>query len=62
MNTSVKRKAETLEDGQVKPTKEDVELGEVVEDTDAELGDEFEEVIQGGRVLKMRRLSEGETK
>lgn len=48
-----KRKAE-LEDGQVAKV-DDVERGEVVEDESAELGDDFQEVIEGGRATKVRR-------
>ncbi|KAL1413413.1 hypothetical protein Q8F55_001179 [Vanrija albida] len=51
-----KRKADAeLEDGQVPTKADDVEGGEVVEDEGAELGDEFHEVIQGGRATKVRR-------
>jgi tRNA acetyltransferase TAN1 len=50
-----KRKAEEeLEDGQV-PKAQDVEKGEVIEDENAELGDDFQEVIEGGRATKVRR-------
>lgn len=49
-----KRKAEA-EDGQVATKPEDVEKGEAVEDEAAELGDDFVEEIQGGRVVKVRR-------
>lgn len=50
-----KRKAEEdLEDGQV-PKAQDVEKGEVIEDENAELGDDFQEVIEGGRAIKVRR-------
>ncbi|TXT15659.1 hypothetical protein VHUM_00162 [Vanrija humicola] len=51
-----KRKAESeLENGQVPRKADDVEGGEVVEDETAELGDEFQEVVQGGRATKVRR-------
>ncbi len=53
-----KRKAEVLEDGQVERVPEDVEPGEVVEEDDAALGEEFEEVIQDGRVSKTRRVED----
>ena len=52
----VKRKAEVLEDGQVQIGAVDVEAGELVEDGDVDLGDDFEEVIQGGKAVKMRRV------
>lgn len=51
-----KRKADAeLEEGQVPRTADDVEVGEVVDDETAELGDEFHEVVQGGRATKVRR-------
>lgn len=51
-----KRKAEEEpEEGQVATKADDVELGEAVEDEAAELGDDFVEEIQGGRVVKVRR-------
>ncbi|KLT45515.1 hypothetical protein CC85DRAFT_306697 [Cutaneotrichosporon oleaginosum] len=51
-----KRKAEDgPEDGQVAIKPDDVEQGEAVEDESAELGDDFVEEIQGGRVVKVRR-------
>lgn len=51
-----KRKAEDgPEEGQVATTADDVEQGEAVEDETAELGDDFVEEIQGGRVVKVRR-------
>ena len=52
----VKRKAAESEDGELRIGGGDVEAGEIVEDQDADLGDEFEEVIQDGRVMKMRRV------
>lgn len=48
-----KRKAEA-EDGEVERTAADVESGEVVEG-DVELGEEFDEVIENGRAVKVRR-------
>ncbi|ORY35740.1 hypothetical protein BCR39DRAFT_511850 [Naematelia encephala] len=56
----IKRKVEDaeLEEGEQTITAEDVEGGEVVEDERAELGEGFEEVIEGGRVLKMRKVEE----
>lgn len=52
-----KRKAEDgeAEEGQVVIKPEDVEAGEAVEDESAQLGDDFVDVIQGGRVVKVRR-------
>ncbi|GMK55181.1 hypothetical protein CspeluHIS016_0202370 [Cutaneotrichosporon spelunceum] len=51
-----KRKAEDgPEEGQVVTKVDDVEQGEAVEDEAAELGDDFVEEIQGGRVVKIRR-------
>ncbi|BEI83990.1 hypothetical protein CcaverHIS002_0405940 [Cutaneotrichosporon cavernicola] len=51
-----KRKAEDEpEEGQVATKADDVEQGEAVEDETAELGDDFVEEIQGGRVVKLRR-------
>lgn len=49
-----KRKAED-EDGEVSRTAGDVETGEVVEDEAAQLGDEFDEIIENGRAVKVRR-------
>jgi len=54
----VKRKANLLEDGQVERSAIDVESGEVVEDEGVDLGDDFEEVIEDGRVVKMRRVED----
>lgn len=52
----LKRKAEDEgEDGEVPRTAADVESGEVVEAASAQLGEEFEEVIQDGRTVKVRR-------
>jgi hypothetical protein len=55
---SSKRKAGELEDGQV-PLVEDLESGEVVDveqGGDALEGDEYVEVIEGGRAVKMRKV------
>lgn len=52
--SALKRKAEELEDGQV-PKRQDVESGEVVEDEKAELGDDFVEIIEDGRSVKVRK-------
>lgn len=50
--SALKRKADELEDGQV-PKRQDVESGEVVEDENADLGDDFVEII--GRSVKVRK-------
>ncbi|WVQ80168.1 hypothetical protein IAT38_002273 [Cryptococcus sp. DSM 104549] len=50
--------AEALEEGEQKPTAEDVEVGEVVEDETMELGEEFEERIEGGKVVRVRKSGE----
>lgn len=54
----VKRKLTVLEDGQVERGHGGVESGGGLEDMDANLGDEFEEVIQDGRAMKMRRTED----
>ncbi|EKC97815.1 hypothetical protein A1Q2_07818 [Trichosporon asahii var. asahii CBS 8904] len=52
--SALKRKADELEDGQV-PKRQDVESGEVVEDENADLGDDFVEIIKDGRSVKVRK-------
>lgn len=47
---------EALEEGEMVKTAADVESGEVVEDDKVELGDDFVEVIEDGRVTKVRRV------
>ena len=53
----VKRKADVHEDGEVRTKENDVEVGEVVEGA-GELEEGFEEVIQDGKVWKMRKLDD----
>lgn len=52
--SALKRKADELEDGQV-PKRQDVESGEVVEDEKVDLGDDFVEIIEDGRSVKVRK-------
>ena len=53
-----KLEASDQEDGEVQVSSADVEMGEVVEGNKAAdlVGDNWEEVIEGGKTVKMRKL------
>lgn len=44
-----------VEEGETEKTEKDIEAGEVVEDEDTVLGDDFEEIIEHGRVVRRRK-------
>lgn len=49
------KRIKVVEEGETEKTEEDIEAGEVVEDEDTVLGDDFEEIIEHGRVVRRRK-------
>lgn len=49
------KRIKVVEEGETEKTEEDVEAGELVEDENTVLGDDFEEFIEQGRVVRFRK-------
>ncbi|OWT38175.1 hypothetical protein C362_04041 [Cryptococcus neoformans Bt1] len=49
------KRIKVVEEGETEKTEEDVEAGELVEDENTVLGDDFEEIIEQGRVVRFRK-------